>query len=391
MPEDDPLVARMRGFGTTIFAEMSAVALSTGSINLGQGFPDTDGPEELLADAVAAIRGGSNQYPPGAGVPELRRAISEHHRRCYGLDYDAEHEVLVTAGATEAVAAAVLALAGPGDEVVVFEPYYDSYAACIALAGATRVPVTLRREGSGDRAQWLFDPAELARAVSTKTRVILLNSPHNPTGKVFTPSELGLIGELARQHDLFVIADEVYEHLIFDGGRHVPIASLADTRARTVMIGSAGKSFSVTGWKIGWVAAPEPLTRAVRTVKQFLTYVNGAPFQPAVARALVKEPPSYDEIRGRLESQRDRLCEGLLALGFDVIRPQATYFATLDVKGDGFEFCSRLPAAAGVVAIPASVFYDSNEGDRYVRLAFCKRPEVLDEALARLKAVAPRG
>jgi N-succinyldiaminopimelate aminotransferase len=389
VPGNDPLVRRMQGFGTTIFAEMSALAVATGSINLGQGFPDTDGPDELLADAIAAIREGHNQYPPGLGLPELRQAISDHHRRCYQLDHDPDVEVLVTAGATEAVTAAVLALADVGDEVVVFEPYYDSYAACIALAGARRRTVSLRRDGRGESAAWVFDPDELAAAITSRTKAILLNTPHNPTGKVFTAAELGSIAELADRYNLVVIADEVYEHLVFDGRQHVPVAALPAMRERTVMVGSAGKSFSVTGWKIGWVAAPAALTRAVRTVKQFLTYVNGAPFQPALARALAKQPPHYEAIRARLQDQRDRLCAGLATQGFDVVRPEATYFATVDIHGDAVEFCRDLPRAVGVVAIPSRVFYDSTAGDSYVRLAFCKRAEVIDEALARLKGVAP--
>src|SRR5579863_4412994 len=379
----------MRGFGTTIFAEMSALAVATGSINLGQGFPDTDGPDELLADAIAAIREGHNQYPPGLGIPELRQAISDHHRRCYQLDYDVDSELLVTAGATEAVTAAVLALAEVGDEVVAFEPYYDSYAASIALAGAHLRTVTLRREESEAGGGWRFDPDELGAAITSRTRAILLNTPHNPTGKVFTPDELSVIARVAERNDVVVVADEVYEHLVFDGRRHVPIATLPAMRERTIMVGSAGKSFSVTGWKIGWVAAPAELTRAVRTVKQFLTYVNGAPFQPAIARALAKQPPHYDAIRARLQDQRDQLCDGLAAHGFDVVRPQGTYFATVDIHRDAVEFCRDLPRAVGVVAIPSSVFYSSTAGDSYVRLAFCKRAEVIDEALARLKGVAP--
>jgi N-succinyldiaminopimelate aminotransferase len=383
--DNDLLVSRMRGFGTTIFSEMSALAVATGSINLGQGFPDTDGPDELLADAIAAIRGGHNQYPPGLGIPELRQAVSDHHRRCYQLDYDPNSEVLVTAGATEAMAAAVLALAEAGDEVVVFEPYYDSYGAAIALAGARRRAVTLRRQGD----EWCFDPGDLVAAITSRTRAILVNTPHNPTGKVFTPGELAMVAEVAERNNLIVVADEVYEHLVFDGRRHVPIATLPGMQDRTVMIGSAGKSFSVTGWKVGWVAAPAVLTTAVRTVKQFLTYVNAAPFQPAVARALAKQPPHYEAICARLQDQRDRLCGGLAAQGFDVVAPQGTYFATIDVHRDGLEFCRDLPRVAGVVAIPSKAFYDSADGDNYVRLAFCKRAEVIDEALARLKGVAP--
>jgi len=376
--ESPRLVERMRGFGTTIFAEMSALALTTGSVNLGQGFPDTDGPPEILEAAVAAIRGGVNQYPPGPGVPELRHAIAAHQARRYAIDYDPDAEVLVTAGATEAIAATIMALAGPGDEVVLFEPYYDSYAACVALAGATRRTVTLRRDGTG----WGFDPDELRAAVNARTRLIVLNTPHNPTGKVFTPDELRVIGEIAVERDLIVVADEVYEHLVFDGRAHVPIATLPGLRERTVTISSAGKTFSVTGWKIGWLCAPPHLVAAVRTVKQFLTYVNGAPFQPAVAQVLPhaeKLAPAAD-----LQAQRDQLCAGLAELGYDVVVPQATYFATVDVGGDAVAFCRELPRSKQVVAIPSSVFYDTHAGDRYVRFAFCKRPAVLAEALDRL-------
>jgi N-succinyldiaminopimelate aminotransferase len=379
------LVERMRGFGTTIFAEMSALALTTGSINLGQGFPDTDGPAEILAAAEHALRTGHNQYPPGIGIPELRHAISAHQRACYRLDYDPDTEVLVTAGATEAIAATILALAGPGDEVVLFEPYYDSYAATVALAGATRRVVTLERDGAG----WGFDPDALRRSVTPATRLLVLNSPHNPTGTVFGPAELAFVAELATEHDLIVLSDEVYEHLIFDGGRHVPIATLPGMRERTVTVSSAGKTFSVTGWKIGWACAPTPLLTAVRTVKQFLTYVSGAPLQPAVAQVLEDAPRLAP--RAALQEQRDLLCTGLAELGFDVVIPQSTYFATVDVGNRGataLGFCRDLPHSAGVVAIPSSVFYDSAVGDRYVRFAFCKRPEVLAEALRRLKAVA---
>ncbi len=376
----DRLVERMRGFGTTIFAEMSALAVRTGSVNLGQGFPDTDGPADLLAAAADAILTGHNQYPPGPGVPELRAAIAEHQRRHYRLDYDPDTEVLVTAGATEAIAASVLGLAGPGDEVVVFEPYYDSYTACIALAGATRRTVTLERDGQS----WGFDPQRLAAAISPATKAILLNTPHNPTGKVFTADEMGTIAALAIEHDLVVIADEVYEHLTFDGRAHIPIATLPGMADRTITISSAGKTFSVTGWKIGWVCAQPDLVRAVRTVKQFLTFVNGAPFQPAVATALGGELSSMAHV---LQHQRDILCDGLADLGLDVVRPEATYFATVDVGTDAIEFCRGLPHRVGVVAIPSSVFYDSHAGDQLVRLAFCKQPDVLYDALDRMKGL----
>jgi N-succinyldiaminopimelate aminotransferase len=376
--EREPLVERMRAFRTTIFAEMSALALTTGSVNLGQGFPDTDGPPEILDAAAAALRGGANQYPPGPGIPELRLAISAHQQRRYGLEYHPDTEVLVTAGATEAIAASLLAVTGPGDEVILFEPYYDSYAACVALAGATRRTVTVERDGTG----WGFDPAALAAAVTPATRAIVLNTPHNPTGTVFGPAELKAVADVAIEHDLIVISDEVYEHLIFDGRLHTPIATLPGMRERTITISSAGKTFSVTGWKIGWACAPPPLVAAIRTVKQFLTFVNGAPFQPAVAHVL----PLAEKLApaAALQSQRDLLCDGLARLGYDVVRPQATYFATVDVGADAVEFCRELPRRAGVVAIPSSVFYDSTAGDRYVRFAFCKRPEVLTEALDRL-------
>ena len=379
----DRLVERMHGFGTTIFAEMSALATATGAVNLGQGFPDTDGPPLILDAAIDAIRSGQhNQYPPGTGIPALRQAISAHQQRLYGLSYDADTEVLVTAGATEAIAAAVCALAGPGDEVVLFEPYYDSYAATVALAGATRVCVTLERDGQ----RWGFDHDALRAAITSRTRLILLNTPHNPTGTVFGAADLAAIAELAIEHDLVAVADEVYEHLVFDAGVHVPIATLPGMRERTVTISSAGKTFSVTGWKIGWACAPPALLGPVRTVKQFLTYVNGGPFQPAVALALAEAEKLAPVLA--LQDQRDLLCGGLAALGFDVIVPQATYFATVDVGADGVEYCRELPTRAGVVAIPSSVFYDSGAGDRFVRFAFCKRPEVLREALTRLAEVA---
>ena len=373
----------MHGFGTTIFAEMSALATATGAVNLGQGFPDTDGPPLILDAAIDAIRSGQhNQYPPGIGIPALRHAIAEHQQRCYALAYDPDTEVLVTAGATEAIAAAVAALAGPGDEVVLFEPYYDSYAATVALAGATRACVTLERDGAG----WGFDHDALRAAITPRTKLILLNTPHNPTGTVFGAADLAVIAEVATEHDLVVVADEVYEHLLFDGREHVPIATLPGMRERTITIGSAGKTFSVTGWKIGWACAPASLVGAVRTVKQFLTYVNGGPFQPAVAVALDQAEKLAPA--AALQEQRDLLCTGLAALGLDVIVPQATYFATVDVGRDGVDYCRELPTRAGVVAIPSSVFYDSGAGDHFVRFAFCKRPEVLREALTRLAAVA---
>ena len=373
LEEQLPLVERMRPFGTTIFAEMSALALTTDSINLGQGFPDTDGPPEVLQAAVDAIGSGRhNQYPPGPGTPELREAIAAHQKRFYGLDYDPSTEILVTAGATEAIAAALIALLEPGDEAIVFEPYYDSYPAGIAMAAAGRRVVTLRRDGQ----DWVFDPDDLRRAVTTRTRLILLNTPHNPTGKVFTTAELDQIAEIARAHDLVVISDEVYEHLVFDRA-HVPIATRPGMRERTLTVSSAGKTFSVTGWKIGWVCAPARFVTAVRTVKQFLTFVSGGPFQPAVALGLGLPDAYFDATARALRDQRDLLCDGLERLGWDVVRPQATYFATARVDLDAMSFCRELPRRHRVVAIPTSVFYDGAAGDHLVRFAFCKRPAVL--------------
>jgi N-succinyldiaminopimelate aminotransferase len=377
------LVERMRPYTSTIFAEMSALAVRTGSINLGQGFPDTDGPRSLLEDAVTAIRSGANQYPPGIGVPDLRRAVAGHQRRFYGLDPDPDTEVLVTAGATEAIAASVLALAEAGDEVVTFEPYYDSYAASIALSGATRRTVVLRPP------DFRFDPDELRAAFSARTRLVLLNSPHNPTGKVFTRAELELIAGLAREHDVVVVTDEVYEHQTFDGEPHIPIATLPGMAERTVTISSAGKTFSVTGWKIGWLHATAELVAAVRAVKQFLTYVNGGPFQPAVANALRLDDDFYAGLAADLQSKRDLLSEGLRAAGLDVLTPKGTYFVVTDIAplgyDDGVELCWRLPELVGVAAVPVAVFCDDTAAARtLVRFAFCKRHDVLAEAAERL-------
>jgi N-succinyldiaminopimelate aminotransferase len=375
---------RLEGLGTTIFAEMSARAVATGSINLGQGFPDRDGPIEIARVAADAImHGRGNQYPPGPGVPELRRAIAGHAERFYGLRYDPDTEVLVTAGATEAVAAAMLALVEPGDEVIAFEPYYDSYAANIAMAGGIRVPVTLRPP------DFRPDLSELARAVTARTRLILVNSPHNPTGSVFTRDELAAIAALAVERDLLVVTDEVYEHIAFDR-EHVPIAQFPGMRERTVSVSSAGKTFSFTGWKIGWVKAAPELVTAVKTAKQFLTFVSGGPFQYAVAQALALPDEYFTALREDLRAKRDLLAAGLADVGFTVYPPQGTYFITADIaplgEPEGVAFCRTLPERAGVVAIPAAVFYDHADAARtLVRFAFCKRPEVLTDALSRLK------
>jgi len=378
------MARRLDGLGTTIFAEMSALAVTTDSVNLGQGFPDTDGPTSLLEAAVQAIRSGANQYPPGAGVPALRAAVAHHQQRFYGTAYDPDTEVLVTTGATEAIAAAMLALIEPGDEVIALEPFYDSYQATVAMAGGRLVPVTLRPPA------FALDVDALRDAVGVRTRVILLNSPHNPTGAVLTAAELAAVAEMATEHDLVIVTDEVYEHLTFDGVAHIPIATLPGMRDRTLSIGSAGKTFSVTGWKIGWACGPADLVSALRTAKQFLTYVSGAPFQPAVAAALALPDDYYHSAAAELARRRDQLCDGLAALGFEVFRPAGTYFATTDIRpmgyDDGLAFCRDLPSRAGVAAIPHQVFYaEPDRGRHLVRWAFCKRPEVIDEALRRLR------
>jgi len=377
----------MRPFTSTIFAEMTALAQRTGAVNLGQGFPDTDGPPGMLATARKAIAEGVNQYPPGPGQPELRAAVAEHRRR-YGMEYDPDREVLITVGATEAIAAALLALVGPGDEVIVIEPYYDSYAAAVALAGATRRVVGLREEESG---RFALDTAALRAAVTPATRAILINSPHNPTGTVFDRAELTAIAAECVAHDLIAITDEVYEHLVYDG-EHIPLATLPGMAERTVTVSSAGKTFNCTGWKIGWACGPAELVAAVRATKQFLTFVGGAPFQPAVAYALRSELAWVDELRDSLRAKRDRLSAGLADAGFAVRPAAGTYFVCADVRplgfSDGAELCFALPERIGVAAVPVQVFTDHPDEWRHVvRFAFCKQDAVLDEAIHRLSTL----
>jgi N-succinyldiaminopimelate aminotransferase len=376
--------ARLRPFGTTIFTEMSALAARTGAINLGQGFPDTDGPAEIVDAVTAAMRSGSaNQYAPLGGVPELRAAIAEHQRRCYGLEVDPDGGVQVTFGATEAIAATMLGLLEPGDEVVVLEPFYDSYAATIAMAGATRRLVTLRPP------DFALDADELA-AAAAGARMLLLNSPHNPTGRVLAPDELEAVARVCVEHDLVAVTDEVYEHLVFDG-EHLPLATLPGMAERTLTISSAGKSFSFTGWKIGWCSGPPELVAAVIAAKQFLSFAGGTPFQVAVAAALGEAERHVAPLRRSLQDGRDRLCAGLCAGGFGVSVPEGGYFVNADVAplgvADAAAWCRALPARAGVVAIPTSAFYDDPAAGRtLVRFAFCKRPEIIDAAVARLAA-----
>ncbi|MEZ5271801.1 MAG: pyridoxal phosphate-dependent aminotransferase [Ilumatobacteraceae bacterium] len=378
------LTAKLQGFGTTIFAEMSALAVATGSINLGQGFPDTDAPREVLDATIAAINSELNQYPPGPGMPVLRHAVAAHQQHWYGLNYDADTEVLITCGATEALAGALLGLLDTGDEVVVFDPLFDSYAPCIAMAGAVPKPVPLRPPS------YTFDADQLRAAVTPKTKLILLNTPHNPTGRVFSMEEMQIIADLAIERDLIVLTDEVYEHLTFDGARHIPMAALPGMRERTLSISSGGKTFNTTGWKVGWLCGPPPLVQAARTAKQFLTYVSSGPFQPAIAVGLALPDQFFHDVAADLQAKRDHLLPGLRAAGFDVYDTSATYFVTADIRplrpdGDGMAFCRELPDRCGVVAIPNEVLYlDKAAGRHLVRFAFCKRIEVLDEAAQRL-------
>ncbi|WP_090035101.1 pyridoxal phosphate-dependent aminotransferase [Cellulomonas marina] len=387
----------MRG-GTlraTVFAEMSALATATGAVNLGQGFPDTDGPAEVVAAAARALVEGHNQYPPGPGIPALRQAVAAHQERHYGLRVDPDREVLVTAGATEALAAAVLALAGPGDEVLTLEPFYDAYAAVVAMSGARHTTAPLRPGPDGLRP----DLDALVEAVTSRTRVLLLNTPHNPTGTVLTPDELAVVADLAGRHDLVVLTDEVYEHLVLDpAARHVPIASLPGMAERTLTVSSSGKTLSLTGWKIGWVTGPAALVDAVRTVKQYLTYVSGAPLQPAIAFALGDPGVArwVDDLVASLTVRRDLLVDGLRDAGFAAVVPQGTYFVLADAAPlgveDGAAFCRELPGRAGVAGVPVTAFtHEGSATDRelrsWVRFTFTKREDVLHEAVARLRAM----
>jgi N-succinyldiaminopimelate aminotransferase len=369
---------RLDGLGTTIFTEMTALAVRTGAINLGQGFPDTDGPSEVIEGAVAALRGGENQYAPLPGVPALRDAIFEHQRSWYGLEPE---DLLVTFGATEAIAAAVLGLCDPGDEVIVLEPYYDSYPATITFAGAVRRPVTLRPP------DFALDADELRAVAGPRTRMLLLNTPHNPTGRVLSRAELAAVAEVCIEHDLVCVSDEVYEHLVYDG-EHVPPATLPGMAERTLTISSVGKSFSVTGWKTGWCSGPAELVAATRTAKQFLTFAGGTPLQHGAATALGLPPTVLYELRDSLARKRDMLANGLSAAGLTPVPSASTYFINADVGSDAIEFCRSLPHRAGVVAIPTSVFYDDKDAARsLVRFAFCKRDEVIAEASRRLAAL----
>ena len=378
-----PLVARMQPFGTTVFAEMTQRALRFDAVNLGQGFPDTDGPAEMAEIAASGLREGLNQYAPARGLPVLREAVAEHQQRFYGIPLDPETEVLVTVGATEAIAASLLALVEPGDEVVVIEPYYDSYAACVGMAGGVLRTVPLRFPDLA------LDVAALRAAVTDRTRVLLLNTPHNPTGKVFSREELEEVARVAREHDLLVVSDEVYEHLVFDGLQHVPVATLPGMAGRTLTISSVGKTFSFTGWKTGWVSGPAELVDAVAAVKQFLTFVGVTHVQPAAAHGLRMPDDFFAGLAGDLQAKRDVLVEALTDVGVPVSPCQGTYFVIADFAPhgvtDAVDFCRRLPEEVGVVGVPVSVFVqDPAPVSSLVRFAFCKKEEVLREAARRL-------
>lgn len=380
--------ARVRGMGTSIFTEMTELARSTGAVNLGQGVPELASPPVLLKDVADAVLAGSNQYPPAHGFPALREAVAAHQLRRYGLDYQPQGEVLITTGATEALAAALLALCDPGDEVIAFDPCYDAYAADARLAGARLVAVPLVLDG----AAFALDADALRAAVSPRTRVLLLNTPHNPTGMVFKAEELEAIADVCREHSLTVITDEVYEHLVYnDGARHLSIAALPEMRERTVVISSAGKTFNATGWKVGWVCGPAPLVAAVGAAKQFLTYASGTPYQEALARALGSVEEWAAGLRDTLRRNRDLLSDGLTEAGLRPFRADAGYFVQADVRpwgySDGVQFCRDLPERAGVVAIPTSAFYLSVNAPAWlVRFSFCKREDSIRKAVDQLIA-----
>jgi N-succinyldiaminopimelate aminotransferase len=383
------MIAAMAAGGTTIFTTMTALAQATGAINLGQGYPDFDGPPALIEAAVEALRGGENQYAPLAGVPALRAAIAAHQLRRYGLRFDADSEIQVTFGATEALASALLALVTAGDEVAMLDPSYDSYGPIVALAGGRAVPIVLEPPG------WRVDGAALERAITTQTRVVIINSPHNPTGRVFERSELELIAAACREHDLIALTDEVYEHLVYDG-EHIPLATLPGMASRTITVSSIGKTHSVTGWKIGWACGPRELIARLRAVKQYLTFAGGTPLQHASAVALGFPDSVAAELADALRAKRDRLAGGLRAAGFDVFDSAGTYFLNADAtplgEGDAEALCARLPHEAGVAAIPMSALTANGHGRTrsLLRFAFCKRDEVLDDAIGRLSAWAER-
>ncbi len=380
------LSRRLTGFGTTIFTEITRLANQHGAVNLGQGFPDFDGPEFVKEAAIRAIREGHGQYARMTGIPALNAALAAKYCRDWGLDYDADAEITVTSGATEAIWCAIQGLVDVGDEVVIFEPYYDSYKASILNAGGIPRAVTIHRPATpGGR--WCFDPDELRAAVTERTRVILLNTPHNPTGKVFTREELSLVAELAIDRDLVVVSDEVYEHLVY-AGEHVSIATLPGMRKRPVVVSSLGKTFSLPGWKIGWTCAPPRLTAAVRAAHQFVTFATATPLQHGAVAAIEAPRSYYDELLSTYRGRLDQLAAGLETAGFDVFRPEGTYFVAAGIERfgrDDVAFVKHLVEHVGIAAIPPSVFYDRPAfGRDWVRFAFCKKESTIAAALERL-------
>ena len=385
-------VERLRPYSVNVFAAMSALAAEVGAVNLGQGFPDEDGPPAMLEAARQAITDGVNQYPPGLGIAPLRRAIAAQRKRRYQVDFDPDTEVLVTVGASEAIAAAVLGLVEPGSEVLLIEPFFDTYSPVIAMAGSRRTSVSLVPDGRG----FALDIDTVRSAITPLTRALIVNSPHNPTGMVLSDDELRALAELAIEADLLVISDEVYEHLVFDSARHIPISTFPGMAERTVTISSAAKMFNCTGWKIGWACGPADLVAGVRAAKQYLSYVGGAPFQPAVAYALDNEDAWVESLRQSLHTKRDRLSAALTDIGFEVHDSAGTYFLCADPRplgyADSTSFCAELPRLSGVAAIPMSAFCDSDPThvtvwNHLVRFAFCKRDETLDEGIRRLQTL----
>jgi N-succinyldiaminopimelate aminotransferase len=385
-------VSRLRPYAITVFAEMSALAARIGAVNLGQGFPDEDGPPAMLKTAENAIAEGVNQYPPGIGIAPLREAIAAQRQRLYGVTYDPDTEILVTAGATEAIASSVIGLVEPGSEVLLIEPFYDSYSPVVAMAGCQRVTVPLVTDGRG----FAIDVDAMRAAITPRTRALIVNSPHNPTGMVASDAELAAIAELAVAHDVLVITDEVYEALTFDGRRHLPLAGYPGMAERTITISSAAKMFNCTGWKIGWACGPRELIAGVRAAKQYLTYVGGAPFQPAVANALDTEDAWVATLRESFQAKRNRLAAALTDIGFGVHDSFGTYFLCADPRPLGYTdsttFCAELPERVGVAAIPMSAFCDPDaphigDWNHLVRFAFCKRDDTMDEAIRRLRSL----
>jgi N-succinyldiaminopimelate aminotransferase len=382
------LSPKLEGFGTTIFTEMTRLAQERGAVNLAQGFPDFDGPEFVKEAAIAAVREGRGQYARMSGIPEIHQALAAKYRGDYGLEYAPDTELTVTSGATEAIFSAIQGVCSPGDEILLFEPYYDSYKPSIAMAAATARVVTL------EAPDWSFDREEIRRAVTSRTRAMLVNTPHNPTGKVFSLEELEFLACLCREHDLLCITDEVYEHLVYEG-RHVPMATLPGMRERTITISSFGKTFSLTGWKVGWAAAPAELTAAVRAAHQFVTFATATPLQYGAAKALSAGPEYYSRLTADYRALRDYLTGELSRIGFRVRPPSGTYFVCADFTGFGFQddvaFCRHLVEDVGVAAIPPSFFYDNKEHARgYARFAFCKREATLREAVARMERLRAR-